>query len=334
LTIDDFSSVAEGSAPSFIEFYAPWCGHCKQLAPEYEIVAEAFKPHSSSVVVAKVDCDANSEVCSTNDVSGYPTLKWFPGSGAKAENYEGGRTADDIISFINSKTGLKAKTKKPLSKAVDLTEDDFDVKVFGEKKFALVEFYAPWCGHCKQLAPIWEKLAVAFQNERNVLIAKADVATSNQELSSKYGVEGFPTLILFTPDNSKGEKYEGGRDLEALVSYINEKAGTHRTSDGGLNEKAGKIEELDDLAKRFVSTSQEERVTILEETKKVASEKGKQGMVYVRYMEKMMKDGATSIDNEGTRLKKMLSTSGSSISADKKDDFQKRLNVVDSFKQE
>jgi len=329
LTADDFSSVAEGSTPAFIEFYAPWCGHCKQLAPEYEIVAEAFKPHSSSVIVANIDCDANGETCSSNDVSGYPTLKWFPGNGEKVENYDGGRTSDDIITFINSKTGLNAKVKKPLSKALEINENEFDDIVF-KKKFSLVEFYAPWCGHCKQLVPTWEKLAIAFQNERNVLIAKSDVATSNQGLASRFGIEGFPTLMTFTPDNTKGEKYEGNRDLESLVSFINEKAGTHRKSDGGLNENAGKIEELDDLARKFVS-SEEGRQEVLEETRKVASDKGKQGMVYVRYMEKMMKDGVGYAETEGNRLKRMLSGSANSIQPEKKDDFQQRLNVVESF---
>jgi len=193
-----------------------------------------------------------------------------------------------------------------------------------------VEFYAPWCGHCKQLVPIWEKLAIAFQNERNVLIAKSDVATSNQGLAKRFGIEGFPTLMTFTPENTQGEKYEGDRDLEALVSFINEKAGTHRKSDGGLNENAGKIEELDDLARKFIS-SEEGRQEVLEETRKVASEKGKQGMVYVRYMEKMMKDGVGYAETEGNRLKRMLSGSASHIQPEKKDDFQQRLNVVESF---
>jgi len=332
LSTDDFSSVAEGSTPALIEFYAPWCGHCKSLAPEYEIVAEVFKPHTSSVIVAKVDCDANSEVCSSNDVSGYPTLKWFPGSGAQAVNYDGGRTSDDIISFINSKTGLNAKVKKPITKALELIETEFD-EIILNRKFIFVEFYAPWCGHCKQLAPIWEKLAIAFQNERNVVIAKIDVATGNEGLATRYGVEGFPTLILFTPDNSKGEKYEGSRDLEALVSFMNEKAGTHRKSDGSLTEKAGRIEQLDDLARRFVS-NEEQRNQILEETKVIAAEKGQQGMIYVNYMEKIMKKGVDFAENEGNRLKKILTTSANSIQADKKDDFQKRVNVAESFQQQ
>jgi len=333
LTNDDFSSVAEGSTPAFIEFYAPWCGHCKQLAPEYEIVAETFKSHSSEVVVAKVDCDSHGDVCSSNDVSGYPTLKWFPGNGEKAENYDKGRTADDIISFINSKIGLNAKVAKPPSKALELNEFDFDDIVFGNK-FALVEFYAPWCGHCKQLAPIWEKLAIAFQNDKQVVIAKVDVATSNEKLASRFGVEGFPTLIMFSPNNEKGEKYEGNRDLEALVSFVNEKAGTQRKSDGMLNEKAGKIEELDELARKFVSKSDEEKEKILEETRIVAADKGRQGLIYVRYMERILKDGASYADNEGNRLKRMLTTSSNSIQSEKKDDFQIRLNIVESFKQE
>ena len=78
LSPDNFDSVVDGSTGAFVEFYAPWCGHCKKLAPEYEIVATAFKRFSSKVVVAKVDCDSHRELCGRFGVSGYPTLKYFP----------------------------------------------------------------------------------------------------------------------------------------------------------------------------------------------------------------------------------------------------------------
>jgi protein disulfide-isomerase-like protein len=83
------------------------CGHCKRLAPEYEIVGSAFARFKKNVVVAKVDCDQHKELCARFDVKGYPTLNWFPkGETAKPTPYSGGRTANDIIQFINSKTGM------------------------------------------------------------------------------------------------------------------------------------------------------------------------------------------------------------------------------------
>ncbi|KAK8828956.1 hypothetical protein WA538_000959 [Blastocystis sp. DL] len=80
-----------------------------------------------------------------------------------------------------------------------------------------VKFYAPWCGHCKKLAPIWEDLADALEGEVNV--AQVD-ATENAILSDLYEIEGFPTLYFF--ENGKFAAYEGPRELEALKTFATE----------------------------------------------------------------------------------------------------------------
>ena len=88
-----------------VEFYAPWCGHCKTLAPEMERVAATYLADPSlmeRVTLAKVNADKWHELGSIHDVEGYPTVKWIP-RGGKAEDgktYEGQRTATGILSFI------------------------------------------------------------------------------------------------------------------------------------------------------------------------------------------------------------------------------------------
>ncbi|XP_032528964.2 protein disulfide-isomerase A3 [Danaus plexippus] len=88
---------------------------------------------------------------------------------------------------------------------------------------ALVEFYAPWCGHCQKLAPVWEELGEKLKDEE-VDIVKID-ATANDWPKSLYDVSGFPTIFWKPKDNSKKPvRYNGGRALEDFVKYVSDNA--------------------------------------------------------------------------------------------------------------
>merc|ERR1712226_735854 len=80
----------------FVEFYAPWCGHCKSLAPVWEELGEKYKDHPN-IVIAKSDATANE--FETVEVQGFPTLKFFP-AGGEMQDYNGGRTLDDFVKFL------------------------------------------------------------------------------------------------------------------------------------------------------------------------------------------------------------------------------------------
>jgi protein disulfide-isomerase A6 len=76
---------------------------------------------------------------------------------------------ESLTGFIAEKAGLRAKAKKgEPSNVVTLKDSTFDEIVMDSEKDVLVKFYAPWCGHCKNLAPVWESLAKTFTNEKNV----------------------------------------------------------------------------------------------------------------------------------------------------------------------
>jgi protein disulfide-isomerase A1 len=90
-----FESAIEDHPLIAVEFFAPWCGHCKSLAPEWEKVATEMK---GKVPVAKVDCIENQEVCAEQEVQGYPTLKLF--RSGEPSPMEVPRKAEAIVSFL------------------------------------------------------------------------------------------------------------------------------------------------------------------------------------------------------------------------------------------
>lgn len=85
-----------------VEFYAPWCGHCKQLAPKYEAAAQKLKANPN-IVIAKVDATAN-EVPGVN-IRSFPTLKFWPGNKKGSPvDFDGAREEDGIIQWIKDHT--------------------------------------------------------------------------------------------------------------------------------------------------------------------------------------------------------------------------------------
>lgn len=118
--------------------------------------------------------------------------------------------------------GALAATVAAKSAVLDLIPSNFDDVVLKSGKPTLVEFFAPWCGHCKNLAPIYEELATAFESSKDVQIAKVD-ADAERDLGKRFGIQGFPTLKWFDGKSDQPTDYKGGRDLEALSTFITEK---------------------------------------------------------------------------------------------------------------
>ena len=109
------------------------------------------------------------------------------------------------------------KTVTPDEKGIaDLTDDNFEGAIATGLTF--VKFFAPWCGHCKRLQPVWQELAKTFEANLDVTIAEMD-CTDSIKVCTKQGVRGYPTLLLYT-SGVKRSKHAGSRSIDDLVEYV------------------------------------------------------------------------------------------------------------------
>ncbi|RLM86728.1 hypothetical protein C2845_PM04G17660 [Panicum miliaceum] len=226
------SKVLNSNGVVLVEFFAPWCGHCKQLAPAWEKAAGVLK---GVATVAALDADAHQPLAQEYGIRGFPTIKVFV-PGKPPVDYQGARDVKPIVEFalsqvkallrdrLNGKasSGSSGKAsggsseKNEPSASVELNSRNFDELVIKSKDLWIVEFFAPWCGHCKKLAPEWKKAAKKLKGQ--VKLGHVD-CDAEKSLMSKYKVEGFPTILVFGADKESPFPYQGARVASAIESF-------------------------------------------------------------------------------------------------------------------
>jgi len=139
--------------------------------------------------------------------------------------------------------GVKSGKFKYQSKSEPIPENNgpvtvivgknFDEIVHDKNKDVLVEFYAPWCGHCKSLVPEYEKLATAFEKIDDIVIGKIDL-TANDVDTTHFEVKGFPTILLYKRDAKDAPlQFQGARDAKSIAAWI--KDNTHSVAAKDIN---------------------------------------------------------------------------------------------------
>lgn len=109
LSDSDFSTRVAETDTTLVMFYAPWCGHCKRLKPEYAHASELLRISDPAIALAQIDCtEAGKETCNKFSVSGYPTLKIFK-NGEFSSEYNGPREAAGIVKYMKAQTGPSSK---------------------------------------------------------------------------------------------------------------------------------------------------------------------------------------------------------------------------------
>merc|ERR1712215_336787 len=198
LNVENFDEVIEGNEFVLVEFYAPWCGHCKALAPEYAKAAGILAEKESKIVLAKVDATEEGAVAEKFEVRGYPTLKFF--RNGKATEYGGGRTADTIVSWLEKKTGPPALSVASLEEAQAFVAGK-DVAVIGYFSDQTVD------------------AATAYLSVAGSLDDFQFVITSSPEVAAEHKLEGDSVLLLKTFDDGNAVLSEGITE-EAITTFV------------------------------------------------------------------------------------------------------------------
>ena len=197
LTDATFEEFLSQHSHALVEFYAPWCGHCKKLAPEYAKAAKKLKSQDSTAVLCKVDSTVEKTVAEKFQVKGYPTLKFFI-NGSPVE-YNGGRTEDEIVNWINKKSGSAVKEFTEAS-ALDKFISDHEVAVmfFGAKD--------------SEAFKVFEKVALGLDD---VVFG----VTDSEELRTQHSAKE-NNVVIFKNFDEKRNDFEGEVVEAELKAFI------------------------------------------------------------------------------------------------------------------
>jgi len=192
--------------------------------------AEAYKGKILVAVAKKSNYDSEVNDFNFRDVEAGLVIDDIPNQ--KKYRCDEKFTAENVLSFFNNfeKKTLRAYVRSekiptsndgPVKTVVGLT---FDEIVNDPEKDVFIEFYAPWCGHCKALAPKYEELGKKLEKVPTVTVAKID-ATANDYDRSRFEVSGYPALFLVPaqPD-AKPISFSGDREVNAMYKFIKKNA--------------------------------------------------------------------------------------------------------------
>ncbi|KAG0054502.1 protein disulfide isomerase (PDI) protein [Gryganskiella cystojenkinii] len=224
------SEVLDADHLVMVEFYAPWCGHCKNLAPQYKAAAKNLH---GIVKMAAVDCDEdkNKPICSQYGIQGFPTIKIFPANrnnkkGTKyPQDYNGARQAKDIVDHLIKMVpnDIQLVTSNPSSDKI-INVDEFAANE--DKPRALL--------FTKKLASsnMYKGLATDMKDRMIV----GEFRTPKDEVLKKFNVESLPALVVFPKGSQEPVVYSGDMKREPLSEFLNQHAEASK-KDGGQQQQ-------------------------------------------------------------------------------------------------
>uniref|UniRef100_A0A669DQ82 DnaJ homolog subfamily C member 10 n=1 Tax=Oreochromis niloticus TaxID=8128 RepID=A0A669DQ82_ORENI len=194
-----------------VDFYAPWCGPCQALMPEWRRMARLL---SGQILVGSVDCQRFQSFCQSQSVRAYPEIRLYPGN--SRQSYNG---------WHRDAHSLRTWALSFLPRAsVDLTPETFRSLVLSGRDHWVLDFYAPWCGPCQHFAPEFEVLARMLKGE--VRAGKVDCQAHYQTCQSA-GITAYPTVRFYPYLGKKRHEQSGehinSRDANVIADTVRQR---------------------------------------------------------------------------------------------------------------
>lgn len=209
-----------GNEVWFIDWYAPWCPPCIQFLPELRKASLEFD--KSIIHFGTIDCTIHSSICRQYNIKSYPTAMLI--NGTVTSQFTMQKTASNVVEFINEAMNPTGKILKVyfgfdnyfnykffftylfifIFTVFRLNADNY-YQTLGRKKSKIlwaVDYFAPWCGPCQQLAPHWTAVAKIMKILPNIKIASVD-CQSDVNLCRSQSVNSYPNIRLY-PIGSEG----------------------------------------------------------------------------------------------------------------------------------
>lgn len=228
LTKGNFDEFIKKNKYVFVKFYAPWCGHCKSMAPSYAKLAEKMNAQADGIPIAELDATENGEVAEKYGVQGYPTLKFFVDG--EAIDYSGEREGPAIEAFINKKINPSSKaltkpddfkeleTAKLAGVLVTAEANKDQLKIFNQFSTAYeTQFYNAAFAEALALTGSTGKYNfVVYRNfDEGKKVLSSDKHLTAEELKNFWESLRHPTLMEF--DQETAEKIFGGEETSVFL---------------------------------------------------------------------------------------------------------------------
>ncbi|KAJ1424919.1 Thioredoxin-like superfamily [Sesbania bispinosa] len=202
LVLDEsnFDSAISSFDHILVDFYAPWCGHCKRLSPELDAAAPVLAALKEPIIIAKVDADKHTRLAKKYDVDAYPTILLF--NHGIPQEYRGPRKADLLVRYL----------KKFAASDVNVLDSDSAVNNFVEEAGTFFPIYIGFGLN----ASIIEKLAIKYKKNAWFSVAK----DFSEDLMVLYDFDKIPALVSLNPLYNERSTFYGPFEDDFLEDFV------------------------------------------------------------------------------------------------------------------